>query len=211
MGERKEEDPFDNETLDARLKLGETSTHNILLNKFNVSKTHLLLTTKSFKRQGEELDKDDFRSVAFLLKRMKGFAFYNSGSDSGFSVPHKHLQFLALTENYFKETLIDFLLKSNQNRPFPSSTPFQFPQIPFEHYCVLMELKGESESEVAQILKKSYDELQSKFDWSHHTSYNLLLTEGNSSYTFLIIINLLIGRFQRMDVHCTKDARGFRH
>ena len=73
------DDPFDNEKINEKQKIAETKDYNIIFNKFNVSKCHLLLTTKQFEKQGSDLDFKDFQAIYFLLQRIEGMAFYNSG------------------------------------------------------------------------------------------------------------------------------------
>lgn len=75
---------------------GLSSTHQALLNKYNVLDTHLLLVTRRFARQEAPLDADDFAAALRCLAEFPSLAFYNGGRASGSSQGHKHLQLVAL-------------------------------------------------------------------------------------------------------------------
>jgi ATP adenylyltransferase len=69
-----------------------TDTHVCLLNKFNVMEHHLLIVTREFEHQESLLTVRDFAAMWLCLREFDGLAFYNSGTISGASQPHKHLQ-----------------------------------------------------------------------------------------------------------------------
>ena len=69
-----------------------TDTHVCLLNKFNVMDHHLLIVTREFEHQETLLNAHDFEAMWLCLREFQGLAFYNSGTISGASQPHKHLQ-----------------------------------------------------------------------------------------------------------------------
>ncbi len=50
------------------------------------------MVTKEFEAQSDELTVGDFRQSVLVLKALEGLLFFNSGSDSGSSQPHKHVQ-----------------------------------------------------------------------------------------------------------------------
>ncbi|KAG0325981.1 bifunctional AP-4-A phosphorylase/ADP sulfurylase [Podila horticola] len=70
--------------------------HKILLNKFSIVPRHFLVVTKEFQPQTGPLNPDDLMAVWNTLKAVKNsrdaLAFYNCGSRSGASQPHKHMQ-----------------------------------------------------------------------------------------------------------------------
>ncbi|KAG0042297.1 bifunctional AP-4-A phosphorylase/ADP sulfurylase [Gryganskiella cystojenkinii] len=74
--------------------------HKILLNKFCVVPRHFLVITKEFHPQTEPLSPQDMLAVWNSLNAVKdsrnALAFYNCGSNSGASQPHKHMQVIPL-------------------------------------------------------------------------------------------------------------------
>jgi len=73
-----------------------SDTHVALLNKFNVIDHHLLIVTRSFKRQEALLEFADFVALSACLAEFDGLGFYNGGVESGASQRHKHLQIVPL-------------------------------------------------------------------------------------------------------------------
>ena len=77
-----------------------SETHNLLFNKFNVMKNHVLICTKYFESQEEPLTQIDLDAVQQVLSAFESdvgdekgsLAFFNCGKNSGFSQPHKHVQ-----------------------------------------------------------------------------------------------------------------------
>lgn len=79
-------------------------SHNIVLNKFPVIEDHIILATRTYKKQTDLLEEDDiYLSYQCLREWQKAddgrsgrqlFAFFNSGKHSGASQPHRHIQFL---------------------------------------------------------------------------------------------------------------------
>ena len=75
------------------LLVGEVSaTHVCLLNKFPVFERHALLVTRAYEEQTALLTEADFAAFLPLLRALDALAFYNSGTGSGASQAHKHLQ-----------------------------------------------------------------------------------------------------------------------
>ncbi len=70
--------------------------HVCLLNKFNVVEHHLLIVTRAFEEQETLLTRGDFEALWKCLAEYEGLGFYNSGTVSGASQPHKHLQVVPL-------------------------------------------------------------------------------------------------------------------
>ncbi|KAJ0162029.1 FIT family protein scs3 [Colletotrichum tanaceti] len=77
------------------------SSHNLVLNKFAVVPEHFILATKAFKQQNQLLEPDDLAATYACIeayRRYHGdgelYAFFNSGSHSGASQPHRHIQLL---------------------------------------------------------------------------------------------------------------------
>ncbi len=75
------------------LFVGEVSeAHVCLLNKFPVFERHALVVTRAYEEQTALLNEADFAATLPLLHALDGLAFYNAGTESGASQPHKHLQ-----------------------------------------------------------------------------------------------------------------------
>jgi ATP adenylyltransferase len=69
-----------------------SDSHVCLLNKFNVMEHHLLIVTREFEHQEDLLTVRDFEAMWKCLREFEALAFYNSGTVSGASQSHKHLQ-----------------------------------------------------------------------------------------------------------------------
>lgn len=80
------------------------------MNKFPIIPNHFILATKEWKAQTDLLERGDLEATYTCIKAWESgngdnsqthdkpgkrlFAFFNSGSESGASQPHRHLQFL---------------------------------------------------------------------------------------------------------------------
>ncbi len=73
-----------------------SSTHLVLLNKFNVMDYHILIVTRAFAAQDSLLTLADFQALAIGLAEIDGLGFYNGGQIAGASQRHKHLQIVPL-------------------------------------------------------------------------------------------------------------------
>ncbi|KAK6529383.1 bifunctional AP-4-A phosphorylase/ADP sulfurylase [Arthrobotrys megalospora] len=89
-------------------------SHYLVLNKFPVIPGHFILATNEFEKQGCPLAVGDLEGVLSVLRGWETdasddghdeaaehrclYAFFNSGRESGASQPHRHLQFLPLTQ-----------------------------------------------------------------------------------------------------------------
>lgn len=71
-----------------------SDTHLAILNKYNVVDNHCLIITRAFESQNDILNYNDFYALWTILKQVKGLGFYNCGTLSGASQPHKHLQLI---------------------------------------------------------------------------------------------------------------------
>lgn len=70
--------------------------HTLVLNKFPVSKRHMVLFTNTFRAQSEPLSPEDFSALWTCLRAVDALAFYNCGDKSGASQPRKHMQLIPL-------------------------------------------------------------------------------------------------------------------
>ena len=73
-----------------------SDTHICLLNKFNVVDRHLLIVTREFEHQQSPLNLADFDALLRCMAEYDSLGFYNGGTISGASQPHKHLQLVPL-------------------------------------------------------------------------------------------------------------------
>lgn len=77
----------------------------IILNKYCAVRNQILLTSVSLRSQCEILDASELSSVYRVLKTLPQdhLAFYNCGTDSGASQPHKHVQIVPLGPSVYKD------------------------------------------------------------------------------------------------------------
>jgi sulfate adenylyltransferase (ADP) / ATP adenylyltransferase len=73
-----------------------TPTHVCILNKYNVVDLHLLIITRLYEDQESPLHLADFQALWRCMGEFDSLGFYNSGTTSGASQPHKHLQIVPL-------------------------------------------------------------------------------------------------------------------
>ncbi|EGG15763.1 pleckstrin domain-containing protein [Cavenderia fasciculata] len=69
-------------------------THNLVLNKFNVSNHHCIIATTDYQDQIEPLNRNDFKAIWECVDKCDMLCFFNCGAQSGASQPHKHVQLL---------------------------------------------------------------------------------------------------------------------
>ena len=69
-------------------------SHVVILNKYPVQTSHMLLITQDWQPQTGWLSMEDWLSLARIDATTTGLWFFNSGPDAGASQPHRHLQLL---------------------------------------------------------------------------------------------------------------------
>ncbi|WP_392345628.1 DUF4922 domain-containing protein [Parasynechococcus sp.] len=69
-------------------------SHVVILNKYPVQTSHMLLITQNWQPQTGWLSMEDWRILARIDATTTGLWFFNSGPDAGASQPHRHLQLL---------------------------------------------------------------------------------------------------------------------
>lgn len=80
--------------------------YRLILNKFPNTKYHFLLVTKEFEKQDTLLKPIELQLMHTILDNLKKvsnkeyFSFFNSGSESGYSQFHKHIQFMMLPDGF---------------------------------------------------------------------------------------------------------------
>ncbi|CAK7268717.1 bifunctional AP-4-A phosphorylase/ADP sulfurylase [Sporothrix epigloea] len=96
-------DPFENPPPGLLIvpQVGEAGsfTHRLVLNKFAISQDHSILATSDFRPQTHLLEAGDLAAAyacvnAYHEEGEELYVFYNSGTHSGASQPHRHLQLL---------------------------------------------------------------------------------------------------------------------
>ncbi|ORY80200.1 HIT-like domain-containing protein [Leucosporidium creatinivorum] len=125
-------------TEDTLVEEGETVGEDfvVLLNKFCVTPRHFLLVTKEFKPQTSPLSPLELIAAWQIVKQLgareKHLAFFNSGELSGASQPHKHIQFIPLSNG-----IAPFDNFINSNKPQNPKAPFQLP-LPYANFTTLL-------------------------------------------------------------------------
>lgn len=153
---KKKIDPFENPPAELFIaNIPSTNpTHFLVLNKFPVIANHFILATKENKQQTHALEEDDLQATYACLKAWHSegnggrlFAFFNSGSHSGASQPHRHLQFLPVDSMHEGErsagwdVLVDSILSRGSNSDTSSgatgalSNFIQHEKLPFTHFA----------------------------------------------------------------------------
>ena len=80
---------------DQRLEVDRISeSHVVILNKYPVQTSHMLLITQDWQPQTGWLSMEDWQSLARIDATTTGLWFFNSGPAAGASQPHRHLQLL---------------------------------------------------------------------------------------------------------------------
>ncbi|KAL8286272.1 hypothetical protein RQP46_004760 [Phenoliferia psychrophenolica] len=106
----------------------------VLLNKFCVTPRHFLLVTKEFVPQTSPLTPSQLLAAYSILKQLgareKFLAFFNCGPESGASQPHKHIQFIPLSNG-----VAPFDAYIAAHKPDKSNSPFQMP-LPYANFTV---------------------------------------------------------------------------
>lgn len=153
--------PFDTDIHVCDLKDG--ASHHVLINKFMQCKGHIVISSiKKSAMQGDNLDISDFNAFEQVFESFnyEGILYYNSGSNSGCTQPHKHIQYTPIGECPILEAMI-----ANKNLPF---------------YYHIKKIDGQITSEK---MMKVYEELleESKKD-PPHDSYNFIIIKGYAFY-----------------------------
>lgn len=157
-----------------------SNTHNLLFNKFILTKYHLLITTKIFEAQTVPLNFHDFYAFIKAMKAIDGFGFFNFGEGSGFSVPHKHLQVLPWKNStYSIFELIKQRVKEKTLIGGSNEGSFLLKEFKFKHVIRLLDLHNEEDlDKCAEHLlmthKKSLNDLDNS---AQKIPYNMIVTE----------------------------------
>ncbi|KAK4705744.1 sulfate adenylyltransferase (ADP) / ATP adenylyltransferase, partial [Phenoliferia sp. Uapishka_3] len=108
----------------------------VLLNKYCVTPRHFLLVTKEFEKQQSPLTPSQLLAAYSILRQLgqreKFLAFFNCGPNSGASQPHKHIQFIPLSNGVAP---FDAFIQAHQ--PEKSKSPFQLP-LPYAQFTCMI-------------------------------------------------------------------------
>lgn len=70
-----------------------TEKHRMVLNKYPITKRHVLIITKDFEHQTTPLDLEDIKACLLTMRAQNpGLVYFNAGREAGASQPHKHMQ-----------------------------------------------------------------------------------------------------------------------
>lgn len=139
-------------------------THNLSLSKYSVIPNHMIATTVGFVPQSASLDHNDFIVIHHILHDSDSIAFFNCGSESGATQPHKHIQFLP-RETAGKYLPIDkMIVSSTSSCAGDSSTikPLTVKVWPFKYR--IESIKGKTSIEMNQICRHMMDSLYLTYD-----------------------------------------------
>ncbi|KAG0244394.1 hypothetical protein B0O80DRAFT_448981 [Mortierella sp. GBAus27b] len=134
--------------------------HKILLNKFCITPRHFLVVTKDFQPQTDPLSPDDLMAVwhglTSLSNSKDAVAFFNCGTQSGASQPHKHMQVIPLDHPSPIARLVQETSKAQQGKK--ANRPGDIFSVPFNCINHVILLPNESNSDKSQedILVEAY-------------------------------------------------------
>ena len=138
------------------------ANHHILINKFMQKPGHIVISSrKEDEVQGDKLNSTDFHALSKILTEFngRGFAYYNSGKESGCSQFHKHLQFMPDIKGPVFNAMA-----SNAKLPF------------LYHSTHLKDYKP-------RTIEEAYNELLEKASFDNkHPGYNLIISENTAVY-----------------------------
>ena len=175
-------------------------THSLVLNKFNIVPHHALVITRDFVPQEDPLTEADLEATWQVMSVMPGgaLAYFNRGSVSGASQPHKHLQVVPLPLNDLNEykdrdpPFAALIRGATASHPPGPPGVLQLPDVPFACYVARLDVKagvqesGRTPSNGAgKMLKETYDALVERSQQLHATtstctttfSFNLIMTQ----------------------------------
>lgn len=139
---------------DPALTVGPIGEHHVaILNKYPVSRRHLVLARKEFAEQLSPLELSDFQALAHVLSTCGGLGFYNGGAPAGASQRHKHVQWVPpAAENASLR-----MFRSVLDPDVREQTVFVHLQLPMQHCFVKVRAgQGLDENESAQSLLRGY-------------------------------------------------------
>lgn len=166
--------------------------YRLILNKYPNTSNHFLLVTREFVKQDSLLTPKELATMYFTLQNLgrheNYFTFFNSGSESGYSQYHKHVQFMPFPkelQNIFVDDLVrgeEFYLPKDTRS---SRQCLNDPNCPYQHYVLPLpkipfELE-EAEEQLGMAYMVLFRKVLNCFKYLNSTnpfdvSYNLLMT-----------------------------------
>lgn len=150
------------------------SSHLFLLNKFSVYRPSLLLITRQFVPQTDDLDRDDLAAAWRVLHHFKTrfMMIYNCGAESGSSQGHKHMQFWPYPDK--QDLGFDLFPTQVQSDSVVTS---DMANVPFKHFVLRIPKDVNTD-----ILVQAYKKLVEQVRRSHRitgggTDYNVILVK----------------------------------
>ncbi|KYR02176.1 hypothetical protein DLAC_00990 [Tieghemostelium lacteum] len=181
--------PCDKDLFVCQLSKG---THNLVLNKFNVSNYHSIIATSDFQHQTDNLNTLDFKAIWECIGSGNMLSFFNCGPNSGASQPHKHIQLLVIPfhndcspYNIPMESLL-VKYKYQPNQLHEVDKVFQIEELPFRNAALyynldhLKSMNNDSES-ISKYLELKYLSLMNNLDLNNSNSNDSQQQLKNSS------------------------------
>ena len=125
-----------------------SSSHSLVLNKFNIVPHHALVITRDFIPQEDPLTAPDFEATWQVMLAMPnggGLAYFNRGPLSGASQPHKHLQIVPLPLNpspkyqFHDPPLWPLIEEATKGKRFGVDGAYQMPSLPFANFVTRLD------------------------------------------------------------------------
>ena len=146
----------------------------VVLNKFNVVSSHLLLVTREYVSQTEPLTVSDFEALLTAMDGVNSLGFFNGGLVAGASQPHRHLQVVPLpfepaptglptpVDAVISEATVDLRRR-------------RCSALPFDHRLILL-ASGDLVRRRAAWMRETYETLREDLGLAADTPFNLLLS-----------------------------------
>lgn len=166
---------------------GPNGKYRIVLNKFPVVDKHFMMVTTKFESQNSPLSPTDLKSTFTILTALRfqdpdhdWFAFYNCGTQSGASQPHKHIQFMMRLQNHGLSA--EAVAQAHREKsPEQLLEPLQDENLPYAHF--ISSLPADSNDVSEELLAQRFVSLLQrtltvlKQNEANHVSYNVLMTD----------------------------------
>lgn len=178
-------DPFANPEPELTIlpEYGRDNELKLVFNKFPVVPHHFLMVTKDFVSQNTPLNSSELMSISTILKNLESnndkewFAFYNCGTGSGASQPHKHIQFMTLPKGFVPYAQ-KIALQSEPFLPNDNCEPLQDGSLPFAHFVARLPDSDFNEDDLstyfATLIQRTLTVLREND--AEHISYNFIMT-----------------------------------
>ncbi|CAO3616247.1 unnamed protein product [Cunninghamella echinulata] len=152
---QKEVNPFLNPNPNLIVK--EYDDYRILLNKFCVVPHHLLIVTKEYQKQTLPLFPPDmliaWKTLKSAFGSTPGLVFYNCGTNSGASQPHKHMQIIPLPGINAKVPIQAIVDKIENSK---AGEIYTLDQLPFVHVLTPLDRKFIEENSNDEAIIEDY-------------------------------------------------------